>query len=55
MIAAEWRQFTPAYTQPRGAQEKRLGAHAFREGAALSLCGYVWASDDRKAKIGGAE
>lgn len=36
-----WLAFTPAYVNPRGAQSERLGAHAFREGAPRSLCGYV--------------
>lgn len=36
-----WLSFTPAYTIPRGAQRKRLGAHAFRDDAPRSLCGYV--------------
>lgn len=39
MIA--WLSFTPSYTWARGAQTKPLGAHAFRDDAPRSLCGYV--------------
>lgn len=39
MIA--WLAFTPAYTSKRGAQEIRLGSHAFRADAPRSLCGYI--------------
>lgn len=41
MSAAAWLAFGPAYTAARGNQPARLGAHAFREGAPRSLCGYV--------------
>lgn len=36
-----WLAFTPAYNVLRGGQSQRLGAHAFRDGASRSLCGYV--------------
>lgn len=36
-----WLAFTPAYTNQRGAQTQRLGAHAFRADRPRSLCGYV--------------
>lgn len=36
-----WLAFTPAYSSARGSQVKRLGAHAFRDDAPRSLCGYV--------------
>ena len=36
-----WLAFTPAYTNQRGAQTQRLGAHAFRADHPRSLCGYV--------------
>lgn len=39
--APEWLTFTPAYSAARGAQLRRLGAHAFRDSAPRSLCGYV--------------
>jgi hypothetical protein len=41
MSAVSWLAFTPAYHSPRGAQRARLGAHAFRDNALRSICGYV--------------
>lgn len=44
-VAVVWLSFTPAYTEPRGGQPERLGAHAFHvfrtDPAVRSLCGYV--------------
>lgn len=36
-----WLACRPAYGNPRRAQTQVLGAHAFRDGAPKSLCGYV--------------
>lgn len=46
-LVAEWLSFTPAYTNRRGSQQQRLGAHAFNAGA-RSLCGYA-----QREKAGG--
>jgi len=48
VIAATWLAFTPAYGAARGSQPARLGAHAFRDEAPRSLCGYV-----ERARAGG--
>jgi len=45
MTGFSWLSFTPKYTQPRRAQTVRLGAHAFRDEAPRSLCGYVARAD----------
>lgn len=36
-----WLAFKPAYDSPRGGMSAVLGTHAFREGAAKSICGYA--------------
>lgn len=36
-----WLAFTPSYTAPRGIHTRPVGAHAFRDDAPRSLCGFV--------------
>lgn len=41
MSAPIWLAFTPAYATRRSVSLETLGAHAFRDDAPRSLCGYV--------------